>query len=56
MLRIFYTVEPSVPACSIFAVGPFHFEDTLGEDDSINLANNIHFFSLVVFVVSYFNA
>lgn len=31
------------PACSIFAVGPFHFEDTLGEDDSINLANNIHF-------------
>lgn len=31
------------PACSIFAVGPLHFEDTLGEDDSINLANNIHF-------------
>lgn len=43
------------PACSIFAVGPFRFEDTLGEDDSINLANNIHFVFISCFVVLYFD-
>lgn len=43
VFQILYTVELSVPSLFYFCPWTISFEDTLGEDDSINLANNIHF-------------